>query len=259
MTLCALTVKDFVGTLTLQRPEVRNALSLSLLDEMDACLRDVAQRADIHCVILAGSTPRAFCAGADLKERAAMTQDQARAAVDRIRAVVEQVASLPQPVIAAVAGVALGGGCELALACDLRLIAADAMIGLTETRLAIIPGAGGTQRLSRLIGPGRAKELILTGRRITGEQAAAIGLAERLVPTGEEVLLAATEWAREIAAGGPIALRAAKAAIDRGLDLSLAEGLRVERSEYERVLATEDRLEGLNAFAQKRTPRYQGR
>ncbi|MCY0874855.1 MAG: enoyl-CoA hydratase-related protein [Firmicutes bacterium] len=258
MTLCTLNVENGVAIVTLQRPEAMNALSLALLDEMDARLTEVEQREDIRCVVIAGAGTKAFCAGADLKERRTMSEEQAQNAVGRIRTVIERIAALEQPVIAAVAGVALGGGCELALACDVRVIAKDAVIGLTETRLAIIPGAGGTQRMARLIGPGRAKDLILTGRRITGEEAFKLGMVERLTEA-QEVLTTAVTLAQEMAQGGPIALRAAKAAIDHGLGRPLEEGLEIERRAYERVLHSQDRLEGLTAFAQKRAPRYEGR
>lgn len=259
MTLCELHVEESVYTLTLNRPEAMNALSLSMLDDLDACLAQIEKSQDARCVIITGAGTRAFCAGADLKERREMNEQQARAAVERIRSVVERVGALPLPVIAAISGAALGGGCELALACDLRLMAPDAAIGLTETRLAIIPGAGGTQRLARLIGPGRAKDLIFTGRRISGVEAAALGLVERVTETVTDVLAEANKWAAEIAAGGPLALRAAKKAIDDGLERPLADGLAVERFAYEQVLSSQDRLEGLEAFAQKRAPLYKGR
>lgn len=176
----------------------------------------------------------------------------------KIRATINRIGSLPIPTIAAVRGVALGGGFELALACDLRVVAETATLGLTETRLAIIPGAGGTQRLSRLVGLARAKDLILTGRRITGEEAYHLGIAEYL--TGDvEVYERAQALAKEMAEGGPIAVRQAKRAMDEGYGKPLAEALAIEEAAYEQVIHTEDRQEGLLAFAEKRKPKYQGR
>lgn len=243
--------------LMLNREEAMNALSTALLREMSEALDTVRQDEQARCVIVTGAGSRAFCAGADLKERRSMNEDEVRLAVGRIRAVVEGFADLPIPTIAAIRGVALGGGLELALACDLRVVAADAVVGLTETRLAIIPGAGGTQRLARLVGSARAKDLIFTGRRISGSEAGALGLAQ-YVAAADDVLSEARALAQEIADGGPIAVRQAKLAIDQGAEVSLKEGLRIEQTAYESVIGTSDRMEGLLAFAQKRKPDYKG-
>lgn len=257
MSLCDVTSEHGVYTLTLQRPEALNALSQALLAELSGKLHEIASDPAVCCVIVTGSG-RAFCAGADLKERSGMTEQQTRQAVAAIRGVINQVAALRMPVLAAIGGAALGGGLELALACDLRVVSEDAQVGLTETRLAIIPGAGGTQRLARLIGSAGAKDLIFTGRKLSGAEAYAVGIAQRLAPIGQH-LLVATQWAAEIATGGPIALRAAKTAIDEGLDSTLAEGLAIEQAAYENVIGTADRAEGLRAFMEKRRPMYQGR
>ncbi|MCL6453083.1 MAG: enoyl-CoA hydratase [Alicyclobacillus sp.] len=247
-----------VVTLTLNRADSANALSQALLREMIGHLRDVAADSAVRVVCMTGAGDKAFCAGADLKERRGMDENQVRQAVGLIREMVERVASLPQPVIAAVNGVAFGGGTELALAADLRIAARHAQLGLTETSLAIIPGAGGTQRLARIVGLAKAKELIFTARRIDAEGAWRMGLVNEVVD-GADLQKRALELAREIAANGPIAVRAAKFAIDRGYGHDLASGLQVEWVAYERTIPTEDRLEGLAAFAEKRKPLYKGK
>ncbi len=258
MALCNLIHEGDARLIQINREEAMNALSTALLRELSAALDAVREDSRARCVILTGAGSRAFCAGADLKERRSMSEDEARLAVGRIRAVVEGFADLPIPTIAAVRGVALGGGLELALACDLRVMAADATVGLTETRLAIIPGAGGTQRLSRLVGVARAKDLIFTGRRISGQEAGQFGLAQYVV-AADDVLAEALRVAHTITDGGPIAVRQAKLAIDQGIEVALEEGLLIEQRAYESVIGTSDRMEGLRAFAEKRKPEYKGR
>ncbi len=258
MALCSVESASGVYRLWLDRPEARNALSAAMVRELTAAIESIRAARDVRCVIVAGRTAAAFCAGADLKERNQMTERQARGAVDAIGAAVGALAAVPAPVIAAVRGVALGGGLELALACDLRVAAADAVLGLPETRLAIIPGAGGTQRLARIAGIARAKELIFTGRRFSGAEALAMGVVDRAVPD-DRVMDAAADLAGEISRGGPLALRAAKQAIEDGFGGALAAGLQVERAAYDTLLPTEDRLEGLRAFKEKRPPQYRGR
>ncbi|WDL97455.1 enoyl-CoA hydratase [Alicyclobacillus sp. ALC3] len=256
--LATLSVADEIATLTLNRPTQANALSRGLLLALHEHLLALTYRADIRVLIMTGAGQKAFCAGADLKERRGMSETEVRRAVGLIRTTVEDVARLPFPTIAAVNGVAFGGGTELALACDLRVAAASAKLGLTETSLAIIPGAGGTQRLPRLVGLAKAKELVYTARRIAASTALEIGLVNRVVPD-DQLMNESVTLAREIAANGPIALRQAKFAMDRGFDLSLEAGLAVESKAYELVIPTEDRVEALQAFAEKRPPQFRGR
>ncbi len=248
---------DGIVILTLNRPEAANALSVSLLKEIKETLVDFKYDSSIKCVIVTGQGEKAFCAGADLKERADMDQEQARRTVSLIKEVINSFEALPKPVIAAINGVALGGGLELALACDIRIAADSAKLGLTETSLAIIPGAGGTQRLSRLIGKGKAKELIFTARKIDAIEAEKIGLAEYVVPI-DQLLDKAFEIAAQIAKNGPIAITQAKFAIDKGYEVDLATGLEIEAKAYEITIPTKDRLEGLAAFKEKRPPIYKG-
>ncbi len=244
--------------LTLERPEVMNCLSFATLRRFRTLLERLAKDLSVRCVLITGRGEKAFCAGADLKERRSMAPERVPDFVRNIRALMDDVEALPQPTIAVVGGFAFGGGTELLLACDLRVAAPHAQLGLTETTLAIIPGAGGTQRLPRLVGKSRAKDLILTGRRVTAQEAQAMGLINRLAPAGE-LESSALELAQAIANNGPVAVRAAKAAIDQGCEAPLGEGLAVEAECYERILPTADRLEALAAFAEKRKPRYEGR
>jgi enoyl-CoA hydratase/carnithine racemase len=244
--------------LVIQRPDVMNCLSFPTLKRLRTLCAELREDLSVRAILVTGAGDKAFCAGADLKERKTMPKERVPDFVRNIRAVMDDVAALPQPTIGVVNGVAFGGGTELLLACDLRVAAPHAQLGLTETSLAIIPGAGGTQRLPRLVGRARAKDLILTGRRIDVVEAERIGLVDRIAPAGQlrETALA---LARQIADNGPVAVRAAKAAIDEGCDLPIAQGLEVEARCYERVLPTQDRLEALAAFAEKRKPRYTGR
>ncbi|MCK9905687.1 enoyl-CoA hydratase-related protein, partial [Frankia sp. Cpl3] len=196
---------------------------------------------------MTGAGEKAFCAGADLKERRAMSEQQVQLFVRTIRDTFSELDRLPKPVIAAINGIALGGGTELALACDLRVLSETAEMGLTETSLGIIPGAGGTQRLPRLIGKGKAKELIFTARRVSSTEALEIGLVNRVVQA-ENVMSAALELAQQIVQNAPIALAQAKFAIDYGLEADLATGLAIESNAYQVTIPTKDRLEGLEAF-----------
>ncbi len=246
-----------VVTVTLNRPEVMNCLSFPTLKRLRLVFHELAKDLSIRAILLTGAGEKAFCAGADLKERKSMPAERVPNFVKNIRRTMDDIEALPQPTIAMINGFAFGGGTEMLLACDLRVAAAHAELGLTETSLAIIPGAGGTQRLPRLIGRARAKELILTGRKIGAEEAERIGLVNRIAPAGG-LRQSALELARAIAANGPVAVRAAKRAIDQGADLPIAEGLEVEAQCYELVLPTQDRLEALAAFAEKRKPVYRG-
>lgn len=243
---------------TLNRPQALNAFNKPLLLAINRELDALPDRSDVRAVVVCGAGGRALSAGADLKERKTMPPDEVPAFVNLIGSTFNRVAQAAVPFIAAVDGFAFGGGMELALACDIRVFGAGAKVGLTETRLAIIPGAGGTQRLPRLVGVGRAKELILSGRRIGADEAYRIGLAEFVTDAGEAVAKG-HEVAGEIARSGPVAVRAAKRAIDGGLDRGVAEGLAFERECYDLTLPTQDRLEALAAFAEKRPPVFEGR
>nr|WP_156914191.1 enoyl-CoA hydratase [Paucisalibacillus globulus] len=247
-----------VALVTLNRPEAANAMSKALLDELQSTVSEINSNKQITCVVITGSGDKAFCAGADLKERRGMDNDQVIDAVRYIGKSVDAVESIKVPVIAALNGVAFGGGLELALACDIRIAADTAKMGLTETSLAIIPGAGGTQRLPRLIGIGRAKQLIFSAKAITAGEALSIGLVEEVVPK-EELLHYALELAKSIAKNGPVALRQAKTAINQGLQTDLSTGLEIEHLCYKETIPTNDRLEGLEAFKEKRAPVYQGK
>ena len=244
-------------TLTIERPEVMNCLSFPTLLRFRSLLEELRADLSIRCITIRGAGERAFCAGADLKERKTMPVERVPVFVRNIRALMDDVEAMPQPTVAAVNGFAFGGGMELLLACDLRVAAAGAQFGLTETSLAIIPGAGGTQRLPRLVGKAVAKDLILTGRRFGAAEALELGVVNRVAE--EDGLDTCTrELAEAIAANGPVAVRAAKRAIDQGTELPQAEGLEVESACYAETLETEDRLEALAAFAEKRKPRFRG-
>ncbi|WP_227935940.1 enoyl-CoA hydratase [Alkalihalobacillus deserti] len=249
--------EEGIATVTLNRPEAANALSLQMLYELHEVLHEIKFDPSVRCVIITAAGEKVFCAGADLKERSEMDLDQVRKTVSLIRSNINDVESLPQPVICALNGSALGGGLELALACDIRVAAERSKLGLTETSLAIIPGAGGTQRLPRLIGKGRAKEMIFTAKRIDAYEAEKIGLVEYAVPT-EEVIEKSNEIAKLISKNGPVALRQSKIAIDKGIEVDLNTGLAIEQNAYEITIPTKDRREGLQAFKEKRLPLYKG-
>lgn len=257
MSLINYEIKDsHIAIITLNRPEAANAMSRTLLAELNETIALIEQDESIYCTIITGSQNKAFCAGADLKERKGMNNDQVIEAVQYIGTMIANVENMKLPVIAAINGAAFGGGLELALACDIRIVAKQAKMGLTETSLAIIPGAGGTQRLARLIGPGQAKRLIFTALPITAEEALEIGMVEQLVENA--VLDTALAMARRIAGNGPIALRQAKKAINQGLKTDLATGLTIEHACYKETIPTKDRVEGLHAFKEKRKPVYLG-
>ena len=248
-----------LAVLTIDRPPV-NALGAALVRDLNAAcahLESVPPERMPRAVILAAQG-KCFSAGADLKERQAMSAEQVRAWVPRLSGTFTRIASLPMPTIAVVAGVAAGGGVELALACDLRVAEEQATLGLRETALAIIPGAGGTQRLPRLIGPARAKRWIFTARMHTAAEALADGAVDLVAPAGRG-MEAALDMARLVLANGPVAVRLAKRAVDGGAGLPMPEALDHERRCYEGTLATDDRLEALKAFLEKRDPVYKGR
>lgn len=232
-----------VALVRLQRPPL-NPLSQALLAELGAVARELANDPATKAVVVAGSE-RAFAAGADIEELGG--PDDARRIEDGFRSAFDAVASIPRPVIAAIRGFALGGGLELAMACDLRVAADSARLGQPEILLGIIPGAGGTQRLSRLVGPARAKELIWSGRHVRADEALAIGLVDRVVPA-DEVEPDALEWAASFASGAVIAMGYAKRLIDDGLGRPLAEGLDVEADAFVEVFKTEDAKTGVRSF-----------
>ena len=250
--------KGPVAVITLNRPEVMNSFNFAMLRALKDAVDAVRFDPETRVVIVTGAGEKAFCSGADLKERATYSEIQVREFIFTIRNLFTAIESLPQPVIAAVNGVALGGGTELTLACDIRYASETATMGLTETRLAIIPGAGGTQRLPRLVGRGRAKELIFTGRRVSAADALAIGLVNRVLPPGE-LLDGCLALASEICECGPVAVAQAKYAINAGLETDIGTGLAIESNAYWITIPTQDRLEGLAAFREKRKPVYKGK
>lgn len=250
--------KDGVALLTLNRPQVMNAFNFAMLHALADAVEALRFDATTRVVVVTGAGDRAFCAGADLKERATLAEDQVKTFIYTIRNLFNQIELLNKPVIAAVNGIALGGGTELALASDIRIASINATLGLTETRLAIIPGAGGTQRLPRLVGKGKAKELIFTGRRVKAEEALSIGLANKVCQP-DELLDECRQMAAMICEAGPVAVEQAKYAINYGLETDLQTGLAIESNAYWVTIPTQDRLEGLAAFREKRKPVYKGK
>lgn len=249
---------DNIAVLTFNRPKVMNCLNFDLLFALRDEIEALQYKTDIRCVIITGAGEKAFCAGADLKERATLSQEEVKKFILTIRNLLTAIQNLPIPVISAVNGIALGGGTEVALASDIRIASETATMGLTETRLAIIPGGGGTQRLPRIVGVAKAKELIFTGRRVDAAEALSIGLVNQ-VTAPENLMAACREMAGMIAENGPIAVEMAKYAIDRGIETDLATGLAIESNAYRVTIPTEDRTEGLTAFREKRKPVYKGR
>ena len=243
---------------TLNRPEVRNALSRSLNLTLSELAASLGEREDVRAVVLTGAGDKAFCAGADLKERRGVPAEEAGPYINAIAGAINDWGALRVPTICAMNGSAYGGGLELALACDFRVLVEGAEVGLTEVRLGIMPGAGGTVRLPRLIGEARAKEMILLGRRVSAARALEIGLVHQVVPRAG--LTAAVDGVlAELAGCAPLSVRQAKSAIERGYGKPLAAALDLESEAYQVTLYSEDRDEGLAAFAEGRPPRYQGR
>ncbi len=242
-----LEVEDGIGTIRLDRPPM-NPLSIQVQEEIRALAAEAGGRRDISAVIVYGGE-KVFAAGADIKEMQTMSYPDM---VDRSAALqssLTAVARIPKPTVAAITGYALGGGCELALACDFRVAADNAKLGQPEILLGIIPGAGGTQRLARLVGPARAKDLIYSGRFVAAQEALAIGLVDRVVPA-DDVYSAAREWMGTFVNGPAYALRAAKEAVDRGLEADLDTGLEIERMLFAGLFATRDREVGMSSFVQ---------
>jgi enoyl-CoA hydratase/carnithine racemase len=240
-----LEVEDGVGTIRIDRPKM-NVLDMQVQEEVRAAATEAAARDDVTAVVVYGGE-RVFAAGADIKEMAGMSHRDMVKRSGGLQSALTAVARIPKPVVAAVTGYALGGGCELALCADIRIAAEDATFGQPEVLLGIIPGAGGTQRLARLVGPSRAKEIIFSGRFVKADEALLIGLADRLVPA-DQVYAEAVAWARQFTGAAGLALRAAKESVDRGLEVDLDTGLEIERQQFAALFATEDRAAGMRSF-----------
>jgi enoyl-CoA hydratase/carnithine racemase len=254
----SLAVDGGVGTIRLDRPKM-NAISLQVQAELREVAAEAGERDDVKAVVLWGGE-RVFAAGNDVKEMAGLSHTEMVKASYSITSAVTAVARIPKPVVAAITGYALGGGCELALAADVRFAADDAQLGQPEVLLGIIPGAGGTQRLSRLVGPSRAKDIIFTGRFVQAEEALAIGMVDRLFPA-DQVHAEAVAWAGRFAHAASYAVRAAKESIDRGLEVDLETGLEIERQQFAGLFATEDRATGMQSFVENGPgkARFEGR
>src|SRR3989440_4278353 len=244
-----------IGPSGLARPPM-NALNAAIQERLRSAARTLSADDTVRAVIVYGGE-KVFAAGADIKEMATMSYVDMAARAPELSSAFDAVARIPKPVVAAVNGYALGGGCELALACDWRVAAEDAKLGQPEINLGVIPGAGGTQRLARLIGPARAKDLVMSGRMVTADEALRIGLVDRVVPAAE-VYPAARELVARYVSGPAQALRAAKAAVDGGLSMDLASGLAWGSQLFASLFATEDKAEGMTAFIEKRKPKFTG-
>lgn len=250
-------VQNHIGTIKINRPEVLNCFDYETLTLLGEIVDKIHIDKEVRVVIFTGAGEKAFSAGADLKERKTLNDQQVRRNVKKIRDVFSAIAALPQPTIAAINGYALGGGLELALACDFRIAVSSTKIGLPETSMAIIPGAGGTQRLPRLIGEAKALELILTAKKLTTDEALQYGILTKVVQH-EKLMGACEELAQQILANGPIAVQQAKYAIKNGMNADLQTGLEMESKAYELTIPTKDRVEALNAFNEKRKPEFKG-
>ncbi len=249
---------DGIAEITLNRPEAMNSISSAMAAELTRACAELAAAPGVRVVVFGAAGERAFCAGADLKERAGMTDADILRQRPVIRAVFGALLALPQPAIAAVHGFALGGGCELALSCDLVVADETAVFGLPEVTVGLVPGGGGTQLALRRLGPGRAADLVLTGRKVGIEEAMRLGLVDRQVPAGQDGP-AALELAGQIAANSPVAVRAAKRAIRHGWGVSLEAGLDIEDAAWRTAALSADRREGIAAFVEKRKPAWPGR
>jgi len=249
---------DGIAEITLNRPEAMNSISSAMAAELTRACAELAAAPEVRVVVFGAAGERAFCAGADLKERAGMTDADIMRQRPVIRAVFGALLALPQPAIAAVHGFALGGGCELALSCDLVVADETATFGLPEVTVGLVPGGGGTQLALRRLGPGRAADLVLTGRKVGIDEAMRLGLVDRRVPAGQDGP-AALELAGQIAANSPVAVRAAKRAIRHGWGVSLEAGLDIEDAAWRTAALSADRREGVAAFVEKRKPAWPGR
>jgi methylglutaconyl-CoA hydratase len=255
----SLSTRGAAAIITIDRPDRMNALSHETLTLLGQLAREAIADTSVRAIVLTGAGDKAFCAGADLKERKGMAEDEIRARLARYREEMGVLDRSPKPVVAAINGLALGGGLELALVCDLRVAAPSAVLGLPETTLGIIPGAGGTQRLPRIVGESRANEMILLGRRISAHDALAWGLINRISPSNVGVVEDTLSFIEPITSGAPIAQAAALEALAGSYDVPLALGLELELAQYERCLRSEDRRVALEAFAQKKKPVFHGK
>lgn len=251
-------VENGIGYVTVNRPDVLNCFDYQTLFELQEVVNSIYADGDIRVVIFTGAGDKAFSAGADLKERKTLNESEVRRNVKAIRDVFNSIAELPQPTIAAVNGYALGGGFEWLLSCDFAIGAEGITLGLTETSWAIIPGAGGTQRLPRLIGETKAKELIFTSKKLSAEEALDVGILLKVVPLNR-LVATCEELAADMLKNGPIALKQAKYAIDQGMNTDLNTGLAIEAKAYELTIPTADRIEALNAFSERRQPEFTGK
>ena len=250
--------RDGILVITIDRPKVLNALNAQTVGEIGQAFDAARDDESVRCVILTGGGEKAFVAGADINELATMTPISGKAVAERGQAIFSAIERFPKPVIAAINGFALGGGCELALACHIRIASEKAQLGLPEVSLGIIPGYGGTQRMARLLGKGKALELILTGDRIGAAEAERIGLVNKVVPA-EQLMTAAEELGRKIASRGPLAVRAAIEAVMSGSEMPFAEGQTLEATLFGLLASTEDMKEGMGAFLEKRTADFKNR
>ena len=251
------TLEDRVGTLLINRAEKSNAINLNLLEMLFTYLKEISKNNNVRVLVITSSGNKIFCAGADLKERLSMEYDEVIQFLNRINEVFSYLESIPIPTIAAMNGDAYGGGLELALCCDFRFLTENSIVGLTETRLGIIPGAGGTQRLTRLIGLARTKEMIFAGKKIKAKEALDFGLVNSISPmdTFQSVI---NDFVQELLLSAPLAIQAAKRAIHEGMNSDIREALKIEREHYLSTLKTKDRNEALEAFKQKRKPVFIG-
>ncbi|WP_377891363.1 enoyl-CoA hydratase-related protein [Alkalihalobacillus sp. R86527] len=250
-------VKNHIGYVTLNRPDVLNCFNYETLSVLQGIIDEIYTDKNVRVVIFMGAGEKAFSAGADLKERRSLSESEVKRNVKKIREVFSSVEALPQPTIAAINGYAFGGGFELALACDFRYAVEGTKMGLTETSLGIIPGAGGTQRLPRLIGSAKALELVLTARKLTSEEALDYGILNGVVKS-EELLSKCEDLASEICKNAPVAVQQAKFAVREGMNVDRHTGMAIESKAYEVTIPTKDRLEALDAFAEKRRPEFKG-
>lgn len=258
MSVVTLEKEDGIATITVNRPESLNALNSEVLDGLKNAAEDALADDSIFVVIVTGAGDKAFVAGADIKEMISKTPMDMRKFTIQGHKVMDLFAKMEKPTIAAVNGFALGGGCELAIACDIRLASDNAKIGVPEVNLGIFPGFGGTQRLTSLLGKGRASEMVFTAGMITAEEAERIGLVNHVYPQAE-LMSEARAMAKEISTKGPVAVRLAKSAINRALEGGLDDGLAYERELVSLSFSTEDKVEGLKAFLEKRPPNFKGK